>query len=715
MRRRELLLEVPQRRGGPEVLTDAPAPAAEAVTGMRARARAARARGRRARDLRPRPGARHRLLHRRRVRGLRPRARRPDRRRRALRRPARALRPQRCPRSASRWASIACTWRSPARSAARGAARAPGRRRSGVAARPRTAPRQPGVRRSEPLAPRTASRSRFRAARCSTARSTCSRALGLDTEELRANDRKLLFEDIGVITMRPSDVPTYVEAGRGRPRRHRQGRAARAGRAGVPARRGREVYELLDLGYGRCTMVLASKAGPDPALEALRRLGVMRVATKYPRIAARYLEETGRQAEIVEVKGSVELAPLTGMVEAIVDLTATGHDAAREQPGRARGDRRLHGPADRQPGRAQAQGGADRRPARAAARPARPRAAPEMRIERLDAARVDQLGGPPAPPRSCARSCRAARSVRERGRARSSSACAREGDRGGARLHARGSTPPGPSRRRCVVAAEELDEAIVQLPLELVAGLQVAIANVAQVAAGRRGRGRRGRAAAGPARRAARGAGRLGRRLRARRPRAVPEHGRDGRRHRARGGRGRRRRLRAARRRREIDPAILGACRLCGVERVYRMGGAQAIAALAYGTETRRAGRRDRRAGQPLRAGGQAPALGAASGSTASPARATCSCCSARTRASASCGWPRSTCSRRASTARAASSSRSSPGRAACATRSRPTLERARASTPDGRRGRVSRWSRCVARGARRSSSRTRSRPSTCS
>jgi ATP phosphoribosyltransferase len=148
-------------------------------------------------------------------------------------------------------------------------------------------------------------------------------ALGLDTEELRSNDRKLLFEDIGVITMRPTDVPTYVEAG-----------AADLGVTGKdvlleqtaqePGEAGREVYELLDLGYGRCTMVLASKAGPDPALEALRRLGVMRVATKYPRIAARHLEHTGRQAEIVEVKGSVELAPLTGMVEAIVDLTATG-------------------------------------------------------------------------------------------------------------------------------------------------------------------------------------------------------------------------------------------------------------------------------------------------------------------------------------------------------------------------------------------------------
>jgi ATP phosphoribosyltransferase len=147
--------------------------------------------------------------------------------------------------------------------------------------------------------------------------------LGLDTEELRTNDRKLLFEEIGVVTMRPSDVPTYVEAG-----------AADIGVTGKDvlleqlahshAERGRDVYELLDLGYGRCTMVLASKAGPDPAIERLRRLGVMRVATKYPRIAARYLEETGRQGEIVEVKGSVELAPLTGMVDAIVDLTATG-------------------------------------------------------------------------------------------------------------------------------------------------------------------------------------------------------------------------------------------------------------------------------------------------------------------------------------------------------------------------------------------------------
>src|ERR1700744_524845 len=140
--------------------------------------------------------------------------------------------------------------------------------------------------------------------------------LGVATTELRANDRKLLFEDVGVITMRPSDVPTYVEAG-----------AADIGITGkdvLMEQSEREVYELLDLGYGRCQMVLAGVAGEDRAAEALRRLGVMRIATKYPKIAAAHFLDTGRQAEIVEVKGSVELAPLTGLVEGIVDLTATG-------------------------------------------------------------------------------------------------------------------------------------------------------------------------------------------------------------------------------------------------------------------------------------------------------------------------------------------------------------------------------------------------------
>jgi ATP phosphoribosyltransferase len=140
--------------------------------------------------------------------------------------------------------------------------------------------------------------------------------LGLDTREVRSNDRKLLFVESGIVTMRPSDVPTYVEAG-----------AADLGITGKDVlleQSEREVYELVDLGYGRCQMVLATVAGEDRAAEALRRLGVMRIATKYPRIAARYFLDTGRQAEIVEVKGSVELAPLTGLVEGIVDLTATG-------------------------------------------------------------------------------------------------------------------------------------------------------------------------------------------------------------------------------------------------------------------------------------------------------------------------------------------------------------------------------------------------------
>ncbi|HWT22555.1 MAG TPA: ATP phosphoribosyltransferase [Solirubrobacteraceae bacterium] len=140
--------------------------------------------------------------------------------------------------------------------------------------------------------------------------------LGVDTAEVRANDRKLLFEEVRLVTMRPSDVPTYVEAG-----------AADLGITGkdvLAEQSERAVYELLDLRYGPCVMVFATTAGNDRAAEALRRLGVMRVATKYPKIAGRHFDRTGRQAEIVEVKGSVELAPLTGLVEGIVDLTATG-------------------------------------------------------------------------------------------------------------------------------------------------------------------------------------------------------------------------------------------------------------------------------------------------------------------------------------------------------------------------------------------------------
>ncbi len=144
--------------------------------------------------------------------------------------------------------------------------------------------------------------------------------LGIDTAEVRANERKLLFEDAGVVTMRPSDVPTYVEHG-----------AADIGITGKDVlleQQGREVYELLDLGFGACRMVVAARTDGDALGESLRRLGRVRIATKYPRVAARHFADTGRQAEIVEVKGSVELAPLTGLVDGIVDLTATGRTLA---------------------------------------------------------------------------------------------------------------------------------------------------------------------------------------------------------------------------------------------------------------------------------------------------------------------------------------------------------------------------------------------------
>ncbi len=141
-------------------------------------------------------------------------------------------------------------------------------------------------------------------------------ALGLETAAIRENDRRLIFPELGVITTRPSDVPTYVEQG-----------AADLGITGKDVlleQADRDVYELLDLGYGYCRMVVASSAGENVLEEALRRRGVARIATKYPRIAAAHFAATGRQVEIVEVKGSVEIAPLTGLTDAIVDLTATG-------------------------------------------------------------------------------------------------------------------------------------------------------------------------------------------------------------------------------------------------------------------------------------------------------------------------------------------------------------------------------------------------------
>jgi ATP phosphoribosyltransferase len=141
---------------------------------------------------------------------------------------------------------------------------------------------------------------------------------GIDTAALRGDSRALIFpgERLTIVTMRPSDVPTYVEAG-----------AADIGITGKDVlleQADRVVYELLDLGYGRCRMVLAGRKGDESLGESQRRLGMMRIATKYPRIAERHFERSGRQIEAIEVKGSIELAPLIGLADGIVDLVATG-------------------------------------------------------------------------------------------------------------------------------------------------------------------------------------------------------------------------------------------------------------------------------------------------------------------------------------------------------------------------------------------------------
>ena len=114
-------------------------------------------------------------------------------------------------------------------------------------------------------------------------------AIGTDTREVRGESRSLVFEAAGLVlvTMRPSDVPTYVEAG-----------AADVGITGkdvLMEQEDRAVYELLDLRYGACRMVLAGRKGEERLAEVERRLGAMRIATKYPRIAERYFEETGRR------------------------------------------------------------------------------------------------------------------------------------------------------------------------------------------------------------------------------------------------------------------------------------------------------------------------------------------------------------------------------------------------------------------------------------
>jgi len=141
---------------------------------------------------------------------------------------------------------------------------------------------------------------------------------GLPAEVVRDNGRKLVYRqgDTEFIVSRPSDVPVFVEYG-----------AADVGIVGkdVLEEHRFNVVELEDLGTGRCRMILAAPGGrAEDVRRAIRHAEVVRVATKFPDTARRYFERMGRQAEIIELHGSIELAPLVGLAECIVDLTATG-------------------------------------------------------------------------------------------------------------------------------------------------------------------------------------------------------------------------------------------------------------------------------------------------------------------------------------------------------------------------------------------------------
>ncbi len=141
---------------------------------------------------------------------------------------------------------------------------------------------------------------------------------GLPVEVLRDNGRKLFYRAEGTefIVSRPSDVAVFVEHG-----------AADVGIVGkdVLEEQRPNVIELKDLGTGACRMILAApKERAEEIRRAISHAEVVRVATKFPNTARRYFESLGRQAEIIELHGSVELAPLVGLSECIVDLTATG-------------------------------------------------------------------------------------------------------------------------------------------------------------------------------------------------------------------------------------------------------------------------------------------------------------------------------------------------------------------------------------------------------
>ena len=141
---------------------------------------------------------------------------------------------------------------------------------------------------------------------------------GLDVTGLDNPGRALIISNPGVdfIIVRPSDAPIFVETG-----------AADCGICGEDTllETDSDVVELADLRFGSCRFVVAAPVGSEGKRdEHYRKLGSLRVATKYPRIAQMHFARTGTQVEIVQLAGNIELGPLTGMSECIVDITATG-------------------------------------------------------------------------------------------------------------------------------------------------------------------------------------------------------------------------------------------------------------------------------------------------------------------------------------------------------------------------------------------------------
>ena len=139
-------------------------------------------------------------------------------------------------------------------------------------------------------------------------------AAGYPCPGLMDNSRKLIFEDaaLGVryFWVKPSDVAVYVERG-----------AADIGIVGsdVLIEQGNDVYELMDLGIGRCRLAVAAPVTmvEDPA-------ALLRVATKYPGVTRRFYAERSRRIEVIYLNGSVELAPIVGLADVIVDIVETG-------------------------------------------------------------------------------------------------------------------------------------------------------------------------------------------------------------------------------------------------------------------------------------------------------------------------------------------------------------------------------------------------------